>query len=437
MCSDYVTGALAAVHLDTRAVTPYVEPTGADAVVRWHDGLVWVVNRFGADNLQAIDPTSGATVRQFSTGNGSNPQDVAFVSPVKAYVSLYESATLLIVNPATGAVTGGISLAPFADADGLPEAARMVRVDTRVFVALQRLDRNAGFQPENPSWIAVVDATADTLLDADPALPGKQAIVLAARNPVSTFAFDRGASRLLVACAGRYGVADGGIEAVDPVGLASLGVVAGEAALGGDVLDVAWHAAGHSYAVVSDAAFNTSLVAWSAVTGGALGSVYAPGGFSLSDAEVNDRGEVWVANSSFLAPGLYVFRAGADTLLAGPLDCGLPPFSLAFDQDAGTVLDAPRAAPVGTLLAGPWPNPARGAARFALTLPVAGEAAVEVFDAAGRRVATLARGALAAGRHDVAWDLKDGAGSPVPPGVYVVSARSGAARAARRVAIVR
>lgn len=439
VCTDFVSGALSSVSLDTRAVTPDVEPAGADAVLRWHGGLVWIVNRFGADNLQAVDPATGATVRQFSTGNGSNPQDVVFVSPTKAFVSLYETATLLIVNPAAGMVTGGVSLAPFADADGVPEAARMARVGNRVFVALQRLDRNAGFQPLNPSRVAVVDALADTLVDADPAVPGVQAIALAARNPVSAFAWDPVGRRLLVACAGAYGTTDGGIEAVDPFALASLGLVATEAALGGDVLDVAWHEAGHSYAIVSDAGFNTALRAWSAETGQSLGTVFAPGGFSLSDVEINDRGELWVCRNELVTPGLYVFRAGTDGMLAGPLDTGLPPYAIAFDLPA-EVLDAPDAPPArgGALALGaPLPNPAREGTEVRLALPEAGEVSVEVFDPAGRRVATLARGALAAGAHAWRWDLRGEDGARVPAGIYLVRARAGGLAAARRLAVVR
>ena len=64
---------------------------------RWHDGLLYVVNRFGQDNVQVLNPAQGfATVQQFSTGAGSNPHDIAFASPVKAYVTRYELADLLI-----------------------------------------------------------------------------------------------------------------------------------------------------------------------------------------------------------------------------------------------------------------------------------------------------------------------------------------------------
>jgi len=240
-----------------------------------------------------LDPAQNyATVRQFSTGNGSNPQDICFVSPGKAYVTRYELGDLLIVNPSTGASLGVIPLGAFADADGIPEMARMMRVENRVFVAIQRLDRNAGYQPTDRSLVAVIDADADTVMDADPLAAGTQAILLAGKDPVTTFAFDRGTSRLLIGCVGAFGALDGGIEYVDPVHLTSLGYAITEAALGGDVGDLAWSGASHSYAIVSDAGFNTLLVSWSAITGQKLATVYAPGGFSLNDCELNDRGEL-------------------------------------------------------------------------------------------------------------------------------------------------
>jgi flagellar hook assembly protein FlgD len=47
---------------------------------------------------------------------------------------------------------------------------------------------------------------------------------------------------------------------------------------------------------------------------------------------------------------------------------------------------------------------------------------VVVFDALGRRVRTLVDGPLAAGRHEIAWDGRDGRGVDAPAGVYLVRA---------------
>ncbi len=435
--TDFSTGSLSAVNLGTRAVAIDVASVNSDAVLRWYGGLVYVVNRFGQDNIQVIDPAQNyATVRQFSTGNGSNPQDICFVSPNKAYVTRYELGDLLIVNPSTGGSLGTIPLATFADADGIPEMARMVRVANRVFVALQRLDRNGGFQPTDKSLVAVIDAGADTVLDADPLLAGKQAIALQRKNPVTDFAFDAPTSRLLIGCAGAFGVRDGGIEYVDPVHLTSLAVAIGETALGGDLGDLVWNGPAHSYAIVSDAGFNTLLVSWSATTGQKLATVYSPGGFSLNDCELNDRGELYVCNNNLFAPGLFVFRAGADTLIAGPLDCGLPPFAVTFDAPSGQVL-AVEPEPRPLALAAPWPNPARAGVRLALDLPRAAHAEIEAFDLSGRRVRAIAGREFPAGRSEIEWDLRDERGAALPAGVFLIRVRTADESLMRRIAVVR
>src|SRR6185295_10088614 len=114
----------------------------------------YVINRFGADNIQVLDGTTYALVKQFSVGNGGNPYDIAFATSTKAYVTRYESTDLWIVDPTSGAHTGTVSLAGLADADGIPEMDRLEMVGPLLFVSLQRVDRNAGFQPTDTSLVA-------------------------------------------------------------------------------------------------------------------------------------------------------------------------------------------------------------------------------------------------------------------------------------------
>src|SRR5262249_48175485 len=159
--------------------------------------------------------------------------------------------------------------------------------------------RLTNFAASNPSVVVVIDTRTDTVVDVDPLTPGVQAIPLVGRNPVTDFVVDPTGSRLLIGCAGNFGALDGDIEAIDPVTFQNLGVVISEAALGGDVGDVVWHDATHSYAVVSDASFNSSLVAWNPTAGTIIGPVYSPGGFSLPDCERNDRGELYVCDNHF------------------------------------------------------------------------------------------------------------------------------------------
>ena len=123
--TDYSSGCASVIWLDPGYTTEIcIAPIHSDAVARWHDGLVYVINRLGADNIQILDPENDfSTLSQHSAGNGTNPKDIAFVSPNKIFVSRYDSNELLIMNTITGEITGSIDLSSLADSDGLCEMA--------------------------------------------------------------------------------------------------------------------------------------------------------------------------------------------------------------------------------------------------------------------------------------------------------------------------
>jgi hypothetical protein len=77
--------------------------------------------------------------------------------------------------------------------------------------------------------------------------------------------------------------------------------------------------------------------------------------------------------------------------------------------------------------------PARGIARWRVTLPEAGSVVVRIHDVRGRLVRALDVGMLAAGVHDVDWDGFTRDGSAAPGGVYFARFRAGKDETARRV----
>jgi len=434
--SDFSSGELRRIDLDTHGVLAGAASVYSDARARWFGGLVYVVNRLGQDNLQVIDPATLATLHQFTTGSASNPSDVVLTSPTRAYISRYGSPDLLVMDPTTGATLNTIPLGFLADADGIPEMDHMILVGHRLFVSLQRLARPS-FAVTDTSLIAVIDTDADTVVDADPTVPGTQGIVLAGRNPVTAFGFDRATSRLLIGCVGNFLANDGGIEWIDPIALKRGGVAITEAALGGDIGALAWNDAAHSYAIVSDASFDTHLVSWSANSGTRLATLFTPGGFSLPDCALNDRGELYVCDSRSDATGVFVWRAGVDTLIAGPLDTDFPPQQIAFDATSASIAATPPPAIAPLALSAPWPNPARTGARFTLTLDRAATVRVEAYDLSGRRVRVLEAGSRPAGSHEVAWDLRDQGGRMLAPGLYMVRADVGSRSFSRKIVLGR
>jgi len=83
------------------------------------------------------------------------------------------------------------------------------------------------------------------------------------------------------------------------------------------------------------------------------------------------------------------------------------------------------------------PNPFTGVTEFGFSLPRAGSVELAVFDLSGRRVATLLRGDLPAGRHGRTWNGRDDAGRPQPSGVYVYGLRTAGQLMVQRVTMVR
>jgi len=408
------------------------EPVHHDAVLRWHDGLAWVVNRGGADNLQALDPAAGFdTVRQFSLGLGRNLQDIAFRSDGTAYVSCYDTAELLRVDPATGQILKVVSTAAFADTDGLPETSWLHVRGDRLFVTCQRLNRDDWYAPVGDSYLLVLDTMTETWLDCDPARPGTQGIRLAASNPYAPV--QRAGDRLLVACTGFFGLQDGGVDAVDPDALVSLGLEMTEATLGGDLVDLeATGAARH--VIVADAGWITRVKRYA--PGGAPVTVLTGLGYDHADIAFDGGFQLFVADRRLTAPGVRVLDAVSGVeLTAAPIATGLPP-ALVIPPPAGAA--APVAlVPSALTLDLPWPNPANPLARFAFTAPPAQAVELRLFDLRGRLVREARLVAGQDGRGAWEFDGRDASGRAVASGVYRCVVQTGEGFAARSFTVVR
>lgn len=84
-----------------------------------------------------------------------------------------------------------------------------------------------------------------------------------------------------------------------------------------------------------------------------------------------------------------------------------------------------------------FPNPMRVSTTIAYRLPEAGSATVEIFDPAGRRIRSLARGRHEAGPHMRVWDATDDQGVAVGTGIYLVRVTAPAGVQTRAATIVR
>src|SRR5262249_47869148 len=127
----------------------------------------------------------------------------------------------------------------------------------------------------------------------------------------------------------------------------------------------------------------------------------------------HDGGNTWELFESFPGTPVIHIATHGDVLYAARAD-GLWRRSLAS-------VSAPPQQPTALGFALTTSQPVRGDARFAIDLPEAGHAVIEVFSPTGRRVTTALASSLPAGRHAIAWSAQN-----LPPGVYYARLRIGA-----------
>jgi alpha-amylase len=158
------------------------------------------------------------------------------------------------------------------------------------------------------------------------------------------------------------------------------------------------------------------------VTSGGAVSVFATGFANLAGSNClafGADGALYVADpgagESWSKPGGAVAQGQVIRIAPATLTAGVAP-------PGGAGLD----------LAPPAPNPARGAVALRFTLPAAGRVRLAIYDVAGRRVAVLVDGSLAAGGHEAGWE-----GGDVGPGLYFARLEAAGSTVTRRVARVR
>jgi hypothetical protein len=437
--TDYTTGSSSTISLDgSYTVVKNVAGIHSDAESRYYDGLFYVVNREGGDNIQILDPDNGfATVRQFSVGASSNPIDIVVVSSTKAYVSRNDETDLWIVNPSTGAHTGSISLASLADGDGIPEMDHMCRIGDRLFISIQRLDRDYYWLPAGTSYIAVVDIAADTLVDTDLATPGRQSITLTGTDPYNDIQLNPYTGELYVSCVGTWGLQDGGVEVIDPITCQSGGFILTETTAGGDINDVEIVQPDKGYIIISDASFNNVLKSFNPVTGTILNTLYAPGAYVLPDIELAPTGELFLSDRTATNPGIRLFNILTDAqLTSNPIDLDLPPFDICFSFNipTGAVAAAvPRPASLGQN----FPNPFNPSTIIPFNLDQDMQAKLKIYDVSGRLVRNLMNEVRSAGPNQIRWDGRDDLARGLPSGIYFARLEAGDYKATRKLLLLK
>lgn len=398
------------------------EPVGTHPFARHFLGTHWVVDRSPGGMIQAIDPATFDTIAQFPVGGW--PHDILVTDAGHAWVTRIDSPWLLEVNPATGAPLDSVDLGLFADSDGIPEMRTMARDGDRLIIQIARvnfLDQ----PPFLPGRLAVLDLATRTLVDADPAAPGVQAIALAGYWPDHRMQVESAARRLYVSTPGpRLDVA-GGVEEIDLDSLTHVRFLVAEADVSADVggfvlvSDTRGYYVGHTDIIPS-----SHLTSFSRPDGARITEAYT-GILYVNDNVAFDAGAGRLFFPESYEGGVHVFDAFTDArLTTTAIPTGGIPIDLLVARDGA--VDAPLVADAASgPLSRAVPNPSRGATEIRLLRPDARARAV-ILDARGAVVRTLPSPPFR-------WDGRDARGSAVPAGVYFYRLDGGAPHAGRIV----
>ncbi len=306
----------------------------SDSVMTSFGGLVYIIQRLGANSIVVIDPNNPSVVLANYTTNDpgsttqSNPHDMAFVSSSKAYITRYGLSTLLIVNPETGQQLGTIDLLAFADSDGIPEMDQMVLVDGLLYVTLQRLNRDNFFSAENDSFVVVIDTATDQIIDPN---TSDTKIVLAGRNPFD-ISYLPSSDRIYVSNVGTFSTADdfGGIEVIDPATGLSEGILMTDNDFGGPLGTIAILDETRAYITVFDASFNNFVVPFNLSTQQISTALTDIGTGFIPSLAFDNASFLYIADRDTTNPGVQVFDTDTNLKVEGPIDTGLPPNAILF-----------------------------------------------------------------------------------------------------------
>ncbi len=129
--------------------------------------------------------------------------------------------------------------------------------------------------------------------------------------------------------------------------------------------------------------------------------------------------------------------ASQDEPLPGAIAAPALTVALSARRQSSATTDAGPQRPAATVLRAPVPNPLASESVLRFELAQSGEARLEVFDAAGRRVASLLRTTLEPGRYSIRWDGRGESGAPLGAGLYFARLSASGRAHSVRLAIVR
>ncbi|MDZ4772910.1 MAG: hypothetical protein SGI72_07215 [Planctomycetota bacterium] len=214
------------------SATPAAAKASLNSIVHVFNGKLYVLGRDERTVQVRALPGLGL-LQDFKIPQVLAPRDLVMVGRRMALISDHDSAHLWWLDTKTGVVSVGQDLSPYSDPDHLPDVSMMEAVGMRVYVQMQRYDRNT--QVDYGSQLAVLAPG----FNPNPPVILETVIDLQGRRPEYRMQANAAGNKLWISAPGVDGDWGGfaatGIEEVDLDAWQSLGFVITEFQFGADL----------------------------------------------------------------------------------------------------------------------------------------------------------------------------------------------------------
>lgn len=194
VAADYSSGAHSVISVvaPRNADNNLLPSDTSDITVAAYGNFFYRVGRYQADHITKFDIAAPAVpIWQYATIDSgedtSNPHDLVFLNSEKAYLIRYEKTKVWIINPSATTQAdfkiGELNLSSYGDQDGIPEMSKAVIVNEKLFITMQRLNRDDNYT-RNTAYIAVFNTSTDTEINTKvPNADNVKGIPLPIKNP--------------------------------------------------------------------------------------------------------------------------------------------------------------------------------------------------------------------------------------------------------------
>lgn len=168
--SDFTTGELRWFSPESLQLSKSSLALNQDSKLIAGDSALFVLERYGADNLVRIDPKklpkTEAVLYQVSLETGANPSDLVLVDSKTAWLSLEGSPLLIKIKTEDGSQISSIDLSDFAYSGALsPNLVDLDLSGDTLFALIQRLD---SYLPKAPGLVIILSLETGAFLDSIP-----------------------------------------------------------------------------------------------------------------------------------------------------------------------------------------------------------------------------------------------------------------------------